>query len=117
MTWQLHVRFQEMDLRDAYWDEVNRLPQVRPRLAAHTLRTRLFLARPVALLESEERDTLAILLRYTLDFWKSAEVSLSRASHPLYPVSDTAEVTLDSEVPVSTPGQPVGCQAPDYAGN
>jgi hypothetical protein len=117
MTWHLYVRFQEMELLDSYWEQINSLPQVRPRLAANTLRTRLYLAQPVAVLESEDRDTLAILLRHTLDFWKSAEVSLSRARDPLYPVSDIAEVTLESEAPVSTPGQPFGCQAPDYAGS
>jgi len=96
MTWQLHVRFQEMELRDAYWDQVTAMPQLAPLLESVNLRTRLYLARPVAVLECEARDTLAALARYTLDFWSSAQISLHQGGRGIASLDEGAEVYLET---------------------
>lgn len=89
MAWHLHVRFQETALRDAYWDQVTALPQLAPLLESAALRTRQYLARPVVAFEHIDRETLARLVRWTLDFWPSAQISLSQSEHSIVLEPDT----------------------------
>ncbi|MFC4328327.1 hypothetical protein ACFPC0_10865 [Streptomyces andamanensis] len=77
MMWQLHVEFQEAELRDAYWEQVCALPQLQPLLESGALRPCLHLALPVVRVMHPDRDALAPLCRWTLDFWPSAQIGLA----------------------------------------
>lgn len=97
MAWQLNVRFEEMELRDAYWDQLIAQPQLKPPLESSTLRTRLYMARPVVALEADTRDILAKLVRYTLDYWPSAEVSLHRGSLSITSLPEDVDIYLETD--------------------
>lgn len=78
MVWRLHVRFQEMELRDAFWEQVPGMPQLVPLVVARELRARLHMAQPVVVFEHNDRAVLAPLARWALDWWPSAQIELSR---------------------------------------
>lgn len=115
MAWQLHVRFQEMELRDAYWDQVAAMPQLANLLEGCGLRARLYMARPEAVLECDVRETLAALARWTLDYWQSAQISLIQGPWSIRCLGDGADLYAETD-PASAPGAPFGCKAPGYAG-
>jgi hypothetical protein len=96
VTWQLHVRFQEMELRDAYWEQVGAWPHLAPLFNSHDLRARLSVVRPTVVLEHAEREMLARLCRLTLDFWRSAEVSLHRAQRRIENLDEGADIYLET---------------------
>lgn len=103
MSWQLQVRFQEMELRDAYWEQVTAMPQLANLLQHCGLRTRQYLNRPVVVLECDVRDTLAALARFTLDYWQSAQISLHQGGRTIESLDEGADVYLETDAPASIP--------------
>lgn len=78
MTWYLTVTFQENELRDEFWEQAPELPHITPLIAIGELQTRYYTSRPEIAFIHHNREVLAPLARYTLDFWPSAQINLSR---------------------------------------
>lgn len=96
MNWRLHVRFQELSLRDAYWEQAIAMPQLMPMLMARELRTRLYLARPEVAFEHNDRAALAPLARWTLDFWPSTQISLEVGERSLQAAPEEPDLRLET---------------------
>jgi hypothetical protein len=96
MAWQLHARFQELEVRDSFWEQVITMPQLRPLLESSALRTRLYLVRPVVAFEHNDREALAPLARWLLDFWPSAQISLSQGDRSILSLGEETQIYLET---------------------